>query len=106
MNSHINRITDILRRDDGISWAMQYTEQISWILFLKYLNDYEETQNQSAFLNGEKYNYILKSEFRRNNRACPKKDGKIDFAIAKSWDDLKDFVNKELFPYLKEFRKN
>jgi len=42
MHAHINRITDILRRDDGISGAMQYTEQISWILFLKYLNDYEE----------------------------------------------------------------
>ncbi len=106
MQSHINRITDILRRDDGISGAMQYTEQISWILFLKYLNDYEETQNQSAFLNWEEYNYILKPDFRRDNRACPKKDGKVDFAIAKSWDDLKDFVNKELFLYLKWFRKN
>lgn len=106
MHSHINRITDILRRDDGISGAMQYTEQISWILFLKYLNDYEETQNQAAFINGEKYKYIISPEFRRDNRACPKKDGKIDFAIAKSWDDLKDFVNKELFPYLKGFRKN
>ena len=84
MHSHINRITDILRRDDGISGAMQYTEQISWILFLKYLNDYEETQNQTANLNGEKYKYILKPEYRRDNRACPKKDGKIDFAIAKS----------------------
>mgnify|MGYP001809765553 CR=1 FL=1 len=60
MQSHINRITDILRRDDGISGAMQYTEQISWILFLKYLNDYEETQNQAAFLNWEKYNYIIR----------------------------------------------
>lgn len=106
MHAHINRITDILRRDDGISGAMQYTEQISWILFLKYLNDYEETQNQAAFLNGEKYTYVLKPEFRRNSRACPKKDGKIDFAVAKSWDDLKDFVNKQLFPYLKWFRKN
>ena len=106
MQSHINRITDILRRDDGISGAMQYTEQISWILFLKYLNDYEETQNQAAFLNWEKYNYIIKPEFRRSNRACPKKDSKIDFAVAKSWDDLKDFVSKELFPYLKWFRKN
>ncbi len=106
MHSHINRITDILRRDDGISGAMQYTEQISWILFLKYLNDYEETQNQTANLNGEKYKYILKPEYRRDNRACPKKDGKIDFAIAKSWEDLKDFVNKELFPYLKWFRKD
>lgn len=105
MQSHINRITDILRRDDGISWAMQYTEQISWILFLKYLNDYEEIQNQTASLNGETYHYILQPEFRRNNRACPKKGGKIDFATAKSWDDLKDFVNKELFPYLKWFRK-
>ncbi len=106
MHAHINRITDILRRDDGISWAMQYTEQISWILFLKYLNDYEETQNQTATLNGEKYTYVLKPDFRRNSRACPKKEGKIDFAIAKSWEDLKDFVNKELFPYLKGFRKN
>jgi type I restriction enzyme M protein len=52
MQSQINRITDILRRDDGISGAMQYTEQISWILFLKFLNDYEETQYQTAVLNG------------------------------------------------------
>lgn len=107
MHSHINRITDILRRDDGISGAMQYTEQISWILFLKYLNDYEETQYQSAELNGEVYSYILEPEFRRSERACPKKDdGKIDFAIAKSGQDLRDFVNKELFPYLKNFKKN
>lgn len=44
MENKINRITDILRRDDGISGAMMYTEQISWILFLKYLNDYEEAK--------------------------------------------------------------
>jgi len=37
LESKINRITDILRRDDGISGAMHYTEQISWILFLKFL---------------------------------------------------------------------
>jgi len=107
MHSHINRITNILRRDDGISGAMQYTEQISWILFLKYLNDFEENQYKSAVLNGEVYSYILQPEYRRDIRACPKKeDGKIDFSIAKSWDDLRDFVNKELFPYLKWFKKN
>jgi type I restriction enzyme M protein len=85
MHSHINRITNILRRDDGISGAMQYTEQISWILFLKYLNDFEENQYKSAVLNGEVYSYILQPEYRRDIRACPKKeDGKIDFSIAKS----------------------
>lgn len=41
MESKINRITDILRRDDGISGAMMYTEQISWILFQKFINDLE-----------------------------------------------------------------
>ena len=38
IQNKIDRITDILRRDDGISGAMHYTEQISWILFLKFLN--------------------------------------------------------------------
>ena len=41
MQQKVDRITDILRRDDGISGAMHYTEQISWILFLNFLNDYE-----------------------------------------------------------------
>ncbi|MGE4457600.1 MAG: type I restriction-modification system subunit M N-terminal domain-containing protein, partial [Arcobacteraceae bacterium] len=36
MENKINRIIDRLWKDDGISGAMQYTEQISWILFLKF----------------------------------------------------------------------
>lgn len=106
MQSQINRITDILRRDDWISGAMQYTEQISWILFLKFLNDYEETQYQTAVLNGGIYSYLLDEDHRRDIRACPKKDGKIDFSVARSGEDLREFVNKDLFPYLKWFRKN
>src|SRR5574344_1834606 len=101
MQAHINRITDILRRDDGISGAMQYTEQISWILFLKFLNDYEETQYQTAVLNGGIYSYLLDEDHRRKIRACLKKDGKIDFSVARSGEDLREFVNKDLFPYLK-----
>lgn len=107
MQSNINRITDILRRDDGISGAMQYTEQISRILFLKYLNDYEENQKQIAILDGKDYEYLLKHEFRRTSRACPKDPyGKINFSQVLAGEDLKDFVNKQLFPYLKSFRQN
>lgn len=50
LQQKINRITDILRRDDGISGAMHYTEQISWILFLKFLNDFEEEKVSEALL--------------------------------------------------------
>ena len=63
MESKINRITDILRRDDGISGAMHYTEQISWILFLKFLNDLEEVKNEDAELDGETYNYVMDEKY-------------------------------------------
>lgn len=49
MQQKVNRITDILRRDDGISGAMHYTEQVYWILFLKFLNDYEKEKADEVF---------------------------------------------------------
>lgn len=97
MKQKINRITDILRRDDGISGAMHYTEQISWILFLKFLDDYEERESDNAILDWKDYKYILEEKYRWQNW-IKLQNGMI------SWDDLKDFVNKELFPYLKSFR--
>ncbi len=104
MENKVNRITDILRRDDGISGAMHYTEQISWILFLKFLNDLEETKNEDSELDGEVYNYILDEKYRWNKWAVLKVDGKKDVINSLSGDDLLEFVNKELFPYLKSFK--
>jgi type I restriction enzyme M protein len=104
LESKINRITDILRRDDGISGAMHYTEQISWILFLKFLNDLEETKNDDAQLDGEIYNFVLDEKFRWASWAVLKANGKIDVINSKSGEDLLEFVNKELFPYLKSFK--
>lgn len=104
MESKINRITDILRRDDGISGAMHYTEQISWVLFLKFLADLEESKSEDAELDGETYTYILDEKYRWQNWAVLKVDGKKDLINSKSGDDLLDFVNKELFPYLKGFK--
>ncbi len=104
MESKINRITDILRTDDGISGAMHYTEQISWVLFLKFLNDSEDNKADEAELSGEEYTYILDEKYRWSNWAVPKVDGKIDHKELDSGDDLLDFVNKELFPYLKSFK--
>lgn len=104
MQAHINRITDILRRDDGISGAMHYTEQISWILFLKFLDDYEQAQELEATLNGKTYTRLLAPDYQRDTRAAPKKDGKINTLTAMVGDDLKDFVNHHLFVYLKSFR--
>jgi len=72
MKTKINRITDILRRDDGISGAMMYTEKISWILFLKFINDLEINKAEEAELDGKEYSYIIDEKYRWNVWACPK----------------------------------
>lgn len=106
MQNKIDKITDILRRDDGISGAMHYSEQISWILFLKFLDDYEMNLKDLAFLDGKDYKSILEEKFSWSVWAAPKKDGKLDVKNALSGSDLLEFVNKELFPYLKNFKNN
>lgn len=98
-------IDNILHTDSGCATELDYIEQTSWILFLKYLDDLEETKKTEAALAGKKYNYLLSPEYRWNAWACPKdSNGKLDHNKALDGDDLRDFVNNKLFPYLKGFR--
>ena len=99
------KIDQILHTDSGSATELDYVEPTSWILFLKYLDDLDETKKTEAALAGKKYNYILDAQYRWDTWACPKAtDGKIDHQKALDGDDLKDFVNAKLFPYLKKFR--
>ena len=98
-------IDNILHTDSGCGTELDYVEQTSWILFLKYLDDLEETKKTEAALAGRKYKYILSPEHRWNAWACPKNgDGKLDHNKALDGDDLNNFVNNKLFLYLKKFR--
>lgn len=98
-------IDNILHTDSGCGTELDYIEQTSWILFLKYLDDLEETKKTESALAGKKYEYILATDYRWNNWACPKsKDGKLDHNKALDGDDLNEFINNKLFPYLKKFR--
>ena len=72
-------IDNSLRTDSGCATELDYVEQTSWILFLKYLDDLEETKKTEAALAGKKYKYILSAEYRWNAWACPKNGGgKLD----------------------------
>ncbi len=99
-------IDDVLWKDAGCTSELDYTEQSSWLLFLKYLDELEGERAVEAKLAGKKYNYILDAPYRWANWAAPKgKDGKIDHNRALSGDDLRDFVNQKLFPYLEGFKR-
>ncbi len=97
-------IDDILHKDAGCGSELDYVEQTSWVLFLKYLDDLEKDKQTAAELSGKTYTNIITPEYQWSVWAAPKlKNGKIDHN-ALSGDDLSDFVNMKLFPYLKKFK--
>jgi type I restriction enzyme M protein len=99
-------VDDVLRKEAGCTTELDYTEQTSWLLFLKYLDALEEDRATEAQLQGKKYAYLLEKPFRWETWAAPKgKDAKIDHNKALTGDDLRDFVNGKLFPYLQGFKQ-
>ncbi len=100
-------IDDVFWKDAGCSSELDYIEQTSWILFLKYLDDYEDEKETAAILNGETYERIIDKQFRWTEWAYPKTtNGKLNYDIALTGDDLLEFVNKELFPHLAGFKQS
>src|SRR5437867_1875398 len=99
-------IDDVLRKEAGCTTELDYTEQSSWLLFLKYLDDLEQDKSTEAVLGGKKYTFILDKPYRWESWAAPKDaDGTIDHNKAQTGDDLRDFVNGKLFPYLQSFKQ-
>ena len=97
-------IDDLLHKDAGCGSELDYVEQTSWVLFLKYLDDLERDKQTAALLSGEEYTNIIAHEYSWSVWAAPKlESGKLDHD-ALSGDDLSDFVNNSLFPYLKKFK--
>ena len=101
----LKAVDDILRTDAGCATPIDYIEQTSWILFLKYLSDLESERSDEATLKGKEYTPLFTDEFKWDNWAVPKKeDGSQDIVNALTGDDLLEFVNLKLMPYLKTFK--
>ncbi len=98
-------IDDVLWKEAGCTTELDYSEQTSWLLFLKYLDGLEQDKATEAVLDGKKYSYIIDKPYRWESWAAPKgKDGEIDHNRAMTGDDLRDFVDQKLFPYLHGFK--
>src|SRR5438874_9490359 len=97
-------IDDVLWKEAGCTTELDYTEQTSWLLFLKYLDGLEQEKAIEAALEGKKYSFILDQHYRWQMWAAPKsEDGKLDHNAAMTGDDICDFVNQKLFPYFQGF---
>lgn len=99
-------IDDVLWKEAGCSSELDYTEQTSWMLFLKYLDDLEVERAMEAELRGKPYTHIIDARHRWSVWAAPKKaDGSFDHDNALTGDDLIAYVNTTLFPYLQGFKE-
>ncbi len=97
-------IDDCLRKEAGCGTELDYTEQTSWLLFLKYLDGLEDDKAAVAALEGRSTTPILEEPYRWNSWAAPKDATGQPAKDALLGDDLLDFVNNKLFPYLKGFK--
>lgn len=90
-------LDDIMFQEAGCNSELDYVEQSSWMLFLKYLDDLENEREIDAKINGKDYAPIFEPQFRWGAWAMDE---------TKIGDDLIDFVNQELMPYLRGFKQS
>ncbi len=100
-------IDDVLWKESGCTTELDYTEQSSWLLFLKYLDDLEREKAAEAELEGRPYSFILDEAYRWDRWAAPRTAaGMLDHNKAATGDDLVEFVDRKLFPYLHGFKQS
>ncbi|MFV0174522.1 type I restriction-modification system subunit M [Empedobacter falsenii] len=99
-------IDDLLYKDSGADSEIDYIEQTSWVLFLRYLDELEQEKADEEELQGKSYEYIIDEPYRWNSWATPKdENGNLDHHKTLTGPDLVKFVEQELFPYLAEFKQ-
>ena len=79
LNKAFRNIDDILRKEAGCSSELtfDYTEQTSWLLFLKYLEGLEQDKADEAKMGGQKIQlHPLDKPYRWESWAAPKREGR------------------------------
>ena len=108
LGSVIKSARDIMRKDRGLSGDSDRLPQLTWLLFLKFIDDNERMREVEAELAGETFKPAIQKPYRWRDWAAP--------ADGMTGDDLKNFINndeatlpdgkqgKGLFKYLKDLR--
>jgi type I restriction enzyme M protein len=99
---------DIMRKDKGLSGEIDRLPVLTWIMFLKFLDDMESMREEEATLSGKKFKLAIEPPYRWRDWAA-KEDGITG-------DELIAFINQEecrrpdgskgagLFSYLRGLR--
>ena len=103
VDAAVKAICDIMRRGN-MAGALQYVPELTWILFLRILDEIEEKEHEQNKALGIPWTPSLKKPHRWRDWAAP--DGSKRVALQNgAVGDLFAFVNGELLPHLKNLHK-
>jgi hypothetical protein len=74
LGSIIKSARDIMRKDKGLNGDLDRLPMLTWIMFLKFLDDMEQIREQEATLAGKKFRPALEPPYRWRDWAA-KPDG-------------------------------
>jgi type I restriction enzyme M protein len=103
VNSAVKAICDIMRRSN-CAGALQYVPELTWILFLRILDERETREREEAEAVSAEFRPSLEAPYRWQDWAAP--DGAKRTALqAGTLGGFFTFVNGELLPHLKGLRQ-
>ena len=95
LNSQFWQACKILRQDDNTNSLLDYVEQISWLLFLKCLEELDQQRRAEADFEGKSYSPILARKYQWSAWTDPDPSRKL------TGPALLKFLADDLFPHLR-----
>jgi type I restriction enzyme M protein len=102
VNSAIKSICDIMRRSN-CAGALQYVPELTWILFLRILDELEGIEATRADAVGAEFQPSLESPYRWQDWAAPASPQRKALQEG-TLNAFMGFVNGELLPYLRKLK--
>jgi type I restriction enzyme M protein len=100
LNAYVKSICDIMRRG-GAAGALQYVPELTWLLFLRILDEREEQELEAARAVGEPFTPSLHAPYRWRDWAAPHGSKRLELQMGGMLGAVKKFVDEELLPYLR-----
>ena len=101
VNSVVKGVCDIMRRSN-VAGAMNYVPELTWLLFLRILDEREDVEAMEEAVLGNPFTPSLAAPYRWQDWAAPGGTQRVALTgEASTAGDLLSFVNGELLPHLR-----
>jgi len=102
LNAYIKNVCDIMRRS-GRAGALQYVPELTWMLFLRILDEREARDAEQAQAVGAEFRPSLEYPYRWQDWAFRNGEKRIELQLG-TLGGFISFVNGELIPHLKHMK--